>query len=722
MSTGGLGDSASKARNRPIFERWFGSGFIEDDSKLYFADTEMAAINSVMEAIEQTESSYIYDPLPTNDVPLAICLAYLRSQDTRFPTDGVVGAGKSLMALPALSQGYVTRFDELREDGIGRNPRLLDRQCIQRLSQVHDDDFYTAKHGFEFDQSWPNDRIGAIFIDLRKAEWREPSRRLETIIDLLDEDTPPIIFYTDTNRGVFDPIQDQSNNFAITSELLTTASPGSTAKATTMAAGYERLLATSDLSVSCISFGYPDNGKAINKLREMKNKLQERGLAPMEVGWVYNLLTKLPVKPEHWADAVTGDFYQSTVKDLVQGLRGIAQRANGQTAELLINYVQGINHLQGILNKEHPVQQALFEAIEKAELEGINRTIVVKDDHEHQALLHAINMENETMPENYASIQTLDDIEPATSGETVYARPFEYNSHPYQFPLCSDITTYQFVTWGPTVLGQIKSGLDNTNATFETQVIGETKSQGSSSGEGNTDTRRKYQRNQQNGRSRGSSKSQVTGSKVRVELSNGDVRTVGLHSKFPVYNDSGEIARVRVEDLDVGDDILLLSTATDDIYEMYLDSAKEQDKIRKCGRTVQQWRDVLQSNITDGDTSYSDALRMIRAAGSDVTSKITVRLWTNGRTIGPSDDKDVSRVLEVFQPELKPRAPAIVQSMKQIRRIHQKIGQRARRAVEAEMCVGSEHKSTSDDLDSIDGVEEDITQVSIEAMEKLSNE
>jgi len=36
--------------------------------------------------------------------------------------------------------------------------------------------------------------------------------------------------------------------------------------------------------------------------------------------------------------------------------------------------------------------------------------------------------------------------------------------------------------------------------------------------------------------------------------------------------------------------------------------------------------------------------------------------------------------------------------------------------------VGSEHKSTSDDLDSIDGVEEDITQVSIEAMEKLSNE
>ena len=200
------------------------------------------------------------------------------------------------------------------------------------------------------------------------------------------------------------------------------------------------------------------------------------------------------------------------------------------------------------------------------------------------------------------------------------------------------------------------------------------------------------------------------------------MRTVGLHSKFPVYNDSGEIARVRVEDLDVGDDILLLSTATDDIYEMYLDSAKEQDKIRKCGRTVQQWRDVLQSNITDGDTSYSDALRMIRAAGSDVTSEITVRLWTNGRTIGPSDDKDVSRVLEVFQPELKPRAPAIVQSMKQIRRIHQKIGQRARRAVEAEMCVGSEHKSTSDDLDSIDGVEEDITQVSIEAMEKLSNE
>lgn len=722
MSTNRLADSADKARSRPIFERWFGGGFVENKNELYFADTEMAAIHSVIDSIESGDSIYVYDPLPTNDVALAICLGYLRSQDPRFPTDGVVGAGKPLLALPALSQGYVTRFDKLREDGIGQNPRLFDRQSISRLTQIQDDDFYTAKHGFEFDQPWSESAAGTIFVDLRKAEWREPSRRLQTIMSLLEQNTPPIIFYTDTNRGVFEPLQEESAEFAITSELLTTANPGSTAKATTMAAGYERLLTTSDLSVNTVSFGYPDGGKAINQLGEMKNKLQEQGLAMMQVGWVYNLLTKLPVKPEYWEDVVSGHYYQSSVKDLIRGLRGIAQRADGRAAELLINYVQGINHLQGILNKEHPVQQALIEDIEEAEAEGINRTIVMKDNHERQALLHGINMEDETMPENFASVRTLDNVDPATNGQVVYARPFEYDSHPYLFPLRNSITSYQFVTWNSVVESQLESGLDDTGADFETQIIGDTHPKKSNSRQTGQADHQQYQENRQNSASHQGNRYQPTGDQVKVELSNGDMRTVREHSKFPVYNESGEIARITVENLDVGDEILLISSATDDIYEMYLDSAKEQDKIRKCEKTVQQWRDVLQSNIRSGDMTHSEVLDKIRKAGSEVTSEMTIKLWTNGRTIGPNDEEDVSRVLKALHPELAPRAPAIVQSMKEIRRIHQKIGQRARRAVETQMGVSSGSISTSDQFSGIDDIEENINNVTIKEMEKLSNE
>ncbi|WP_136591471.1 DrmE family protein [Salinigranum halophilum] len=722
MSAGGLSDSAARSRNRPIFQRWFGEGFVQGDDRLHFADTEMAAVSSVMDAIEQGRSSFIYDPLPSNDILIAICLAYLRSQDSRFPTDGIIGAGKPLLVLPSLSEGYITRFDKLREDGIGRNPLLFDRQSIQRLSDIGNEKFYSAKHGFEFDVSWSTSSLGAIFIDLRKAEWREPSRRLQTIINLVEENTPPLVFYTDADREVYNPLRQKCVEFSVSSELLSTADPQSSAEATTMAAGYEQLLSSAELSVTSASFGYPDGGRAINQLDQMKNQLQELGLAPMEVGWVYNLLTKVPVKPEYWADAVAGNFYQSAVKDLVRNLRGIAQRTEGQAAELLINYVQGINHLQGVLNKTHPVQEALLEAIEEAEAEGLDRTIVVKDEYEQQALLHAINMENGVMPEQTASIRTLGSVSPAASGEAVYARPFEYKSHPYQFPLRPDITTYQFETWGSTVIGQLKSGLDGTDATFETETHGKSQEEKCSSKRSSETRRQQYESQRQAGVDYDSNASQLSGRQMRLELSNGDIRTVGEHSKFPVYKDSGDIARVRVSDLSPGDDILLLSTATDDIYEMYLDSAKDREKIRKCEATVQQWRDVFESNVGDDNVSIAEALDQIQQKGSGVTTEQTVRHWMSGHTIGPDDDDDVARVLEVFQPELKPRAPAILQSMKEIRRTHRQIGQQARRAVEDQVGAGRNRQGTSDNPDVLNNVEDDVQQVTIQSIETISDE
>jgi hypothetical protein len=318
MSIGNLSKSATDCRRRAILDRWFEGNILEDDEPVLFGDTEMAVIDELFRQLNQGNSVFIHDPLPCDDITVAICLAYLRSQDPRFPTNGIVGRGDSLLALPALNRGYVTRFDNLTEDGLSQQTALVDRTPIQHLHEIRNERFYTAKHGYHFDQSWPIQSLGAIFIDLRKKEWGHPDRRFGEVLSLLDEATPPLIFYTDSFSPSFDPIRKRTVEMNITSRLLTTSDPERASAGTTVTAGYERLLTSSPITVKTVQFGYPEGGEVVYELLDMKKKLYQEGMVPMDVGWLFNLLTKTPVKPEYWDDIVAGNSFHPSIRELIE--------------------------------------------------------------------------------------------------------------------------------------------------------------------------------------------------------------------------------------------------------------------------------------------------------------------------------------------------------------------------------------------------------------------
>lgn len=126
----------------------------------------MAVVEEALRSLSQNQSLLIHNPLPGNRIPVAICLAYTRSQDPRFPTHGIVGKGDSMFALPALNKGYLSTIDDAQLDGIGRSPCLIDRQSIGALSEWSGDaELYTTNHGFKFHKDRLAPNTGAVFVD-----------------------------------------------------------------------------------------------------------------------------------------------------------------------------------------------------------------------------------------------------------------------------------------------------------------------------------------------------------------------------------------------------------------------------------------------------------------------------------------------------------------------------------------------------------------------------
>jgi hypothetical protein len=292
-------------------------------------------------------------------------------------------------------------IDDFQEDGIGKCPQLVDREPIDRLSQTQiDADMHTAKNNFEFDWEHPGNDVGAVLVDLRKPEWGNVSRRFDAIMGLYEASSCPFIFYTDEMTTAAETVAEQMHTLHITNELLTTAEPTALPENPSITTRFEHLINTSDVTVEHITIGYPEMYRIVSDLSAMRNDIQAsqrvQGVIKMEVGWLFNLLTRLPVKPEYWDAVVAENFYQQGVRELLENLRGKAQRLDGREADVLINYCEAANALHGTLNRYHPLQQKLFELITAENEASIEtqRIVVVRNDFERKAILRAFTLED----------------------------------------------------------------------------------------------------------------------------------------------------------------------------------------------------------------------------------------------------------------------------------------------------------------------------------------
>lgn len=755
-----LANHADSCLNRDYLMRWFPDNVQKNGGTVGFSEPELAIIEEALRRISNQESLLIHNPLPCNRIPVALCLAYVRTQDPRFPSQGFVGKDDALLAFPALNKGYLSTIDSIRLDGIGKNPKLIDRQPVGSLSELHGSNkFFTAKHNFEFDLSRLRGDIGAVFVDLRKPEWGAYGRRFGEILSLAEESKRPVIFYTDELTDEAAALQEQMDTVEVTSELLMTAkgmsvpNPGETAQ-------FGHLINESEFSVEHISVGFPEMKRVVKDMAQMKNDLQERGIAPIEAGWLFNLLTKLPVRPEHWDDVTSSNYYQQGVRELLKNLRNKASRLDAGDANLLINYCHAADHLHGLLNRKHPVQDELFELISEAEKKDLDRALLVRGEFERKAVLRAITIEDGPSPSSVA-IRDVTGVSPGEFDEVVICRPLDYDSYVYEFPLSHNLKFVQFESWTEIVQGRIDRGLDVLNADIEVQQVGRFESDRESSNTpsngapaaSQTDsqsptpdaaTREMKEPTFDSNEPTGDYVSDIDGASeeevietledefenssrptesggngnsggvadLQFKLANGEVHTTSHHSRVTILRENGDIGRIQADDLNVGDNVVLVDSAANDIYDLFIESAHEKEKIRKCESIVERWRDTLKQGLED--MTYRELRDELQARGSSVQETVTIEWWADGSTIGPNDDEDVRRVFDVFDPEMKPTWEATVQAMKDIRTEHQQIGKQARRAIESQMgssMAGELSESIDEGLDGSEVEKTTVTEI-----------
>lgn len=747
MSIDSISGFAAACRERPYLSRWFPENIMADEEVYSFGQTELAIIEETLRKLERGQSLLVHDPLPSNRIALGICLAYIRTQDTRFPKDGIVGAGRSLLAFPALHHGYVTAIDEFKLDGIGRQPSLVDRTPIDRLSQVEEPaDIHTAKNNFEFDWERPGNNVGAIFVDLRKPEWGNVSRRFDQIMALYEASNCPFIFYTDEMTTAAETIAENIETLEVTNELLTTAEPSALPENPSLTTQFEHLINTEDITVELITVGYPDLYEIVSDLSAMRNDLQAspgvQGVIKMEVGWLFNLLTRLPIKPEYWDSVVADNYYQQGVRELLENLRGKAQRIDGREADLLVNYVEAANALHGRLNTHHPLQETLFELISAAEKNtDEQRIVIVKNDFERKAILRALTLEDATLADS-VTLQTVDEVRLSADAEVIVVRPLDEDSYLYDFPAAKRVAFLQYEPWAPIVEERLESGIGAIGATIAIKEVGQTggrevpePQQAQSSqqldqaydrpenadAQDPTETLRKDFEAGEDASVSGSSGSGSTSVEpdLEVSLSNGDVRQLSEQSRVSVLKDNGDIGRKLAKDLTPGETILLLDSATEDIYDLFVESAHQKDQLRKAESVIERWRTILDDGISE-EMTEQEFLYELQERGSDITDQSTISTWRTGQAIGPQDPEDVRRVFEIFEPDMEPTYMMTAEAMKKIRTEHRNIGRKARKAIEAQMG-GSIAGDLSTDLPAdIDKSSQNVRKATIEAVTPLN--
>lgn len=742
-----ISEHAAACREREYLSRWFPANIMADEEVYSFGNTELAIIEETLRKLEDGQSVLVHDPLPSNRIALGLCLAYVRTQDPRFPEDGIVGGGHSLLAFPALHHGYVSVIDKFKLDGIGRQPSLVDREPIDRLSDIEKPaDIHTAKNNFEFDRERPTNGVGAIFVDLRKPEWGKPSRRFDEIMALYEATDSPFIFYTDEMTPAGEAVAAESELIEVSNELLATAESSTLPENPSLTTQFEYLINTEEITVEHVTIGYPDLYEIVSDLSAMRNDLQASSnvqrVIKMEVGWLFNLLTRLPVKPEYWDGIVADNYYQQGVRELLENLRGKAQRLDGREADLLVNYYEAANALHGRLNSQHPLQDALFDLI-SAERKTADepRSVVVKNDFERKAILQALTLEDATLADD-VTIHKETEISPSANAEVIVARPLDANSYLYDFPTASRIAFIQYEPWAPIVEDRLASGIEKIGATVQKrhlgQVGGRKAPEPSQHAQANHELEEAYDRPAEADRqdptetlredfeagestsASGSSGTSTTSQNpdLEVSLSNGDVRKLSKHTRVSVLKDNGDIGRKEAKDLQSDETLLLLDSATEDIYDLFVESAHEKEQLRKAESVVERWRTILDDGLSSG-MNEADVLRELQERGSDISDQSTISNWRTGQAIGPRDPADVRRILDIFEPEMRPTYKMTVDAMKQIRTEHRNIGRKARKAIESQMGRSIASDLSTDLPTDIDQSSQNVRKATVESITPL---
>lgn len=692
---------ADECRQRN-FIAGFHAGTIQNDGiPFHFGTTESAIVEAALRGVEQGESVLIHNPFPTTALPVAIIASYAYSEKPGIPgTDGL-----PMLAFPASSRGYLGEIDKFHfqttacaEDN--KTP-LIPRYPIDALSEQDNDwGVYTAKDGFVFDGEAHDAPLGAIFVDLQKPEWSERVfDRIESFCESLPD--VPTIFYTDEMGPAAELTRDRldTGTLRVTNEMLAESQHTEAVEGESDLTTQERILSNGEVDMLQFPVTDEEFGSLIPEFIELKNKCQNRDLAYVEVSRVFNRLTKQPFKPRYWTRTVGSNAFFDDVPGYIERIERRAENVTSGS-NLLFNYARKANEVQGYLNDKHALQNTVLDAIQRAGDDDAASRFVVSNTAEKKALSLAVTDTGYGIPENVELVER-SNVTPMPDTRHVFLYPPYRDDYVFEFPPSKQIAFIHNALWSNYVRSAASEATEGVNVSHKTTSIG------SSGAVGNVEDhvfdidtlesdiegyirRSDFGGSDDSTSSGRSSSSSGSDDDYVFHLGNGDQRTFSARGVVTVYKpEQAKITRKKAKNVSEEEEILILDSVAEDLYDVLLESAHKRDAVHEDEDLVENWRELLNAGMEREGMSPSDVVNALQEHGSDIESTDSVKAWANGRYIGPLDEGDCRRILHIFRPQLEgvlleQMHEAVWQAMKHLRLLHRRIGRNVRRAVEAE--------------------------------------
>lgn len=677
--------------------------------------TECAIVEAALRAIDQQKSLVIHNPFPAPSLPVAICSSYVYSRHPRIPDSD---DPRPLLAFP--SKGYVTAFDDFHfkyevSHSSGKS-NVIPREVVNTLSDVDDDwGLYTAntQGDFQFDLNVDYVTPGAAFIDFQKDEWSDYSfDRIEAFCE--ENPEMPVIFYADEmcpavemtcERLGVEPLE-------VTNDLLTTAAhdptptPGESELTT-----QERILTNGGVDMTFVSAVDADLASLLPDLIELKNELQRRDLAYIDVARSFNRLTKQPFKPEYWTRRAKTDGYWDDVPTYLDRIRQRADNVSGAKGEYLLNYARTANKVQGHLNDRHVLQNVVADAIQRASDDPDTEYVfVLKNEAEVDTLELAVLDMGYTIPENVTVVES-NSVSPNPDRPHFILYPPYRDSYLYDFPPSKKVAFLYNDVWDEYVRNSAKTATTTITANYASSQVGDSQ-QGDVTdyvfdiSEIESDIKGHITRTGFSGLNAGLNSDEDDDDQsddetqddadaeremLAFEFDNGETTRMGARAHVAIYKTgTATVNRTTAKNVERGDSLLLVDDAADDIYDVLIKNAHQRDAVRDDESLIEDWRSTLNRGMDERDMDADDVLDAIQEMGSDITDDDTITDWRTGDTIAPDDEEDVRRIIKLFHPELEGSALSQVhqqvwRAVKHIRGLHRRIGRNVQRVVEAEL-------------------------------------
>lgn len=681
-----LSELVGRCRDRNFLSSFFEGRIEYEERNIDFGQTDLATMEKCLSTAEEKESITVFNPFSDPLLPVLISYSYMFSSEPNLSSN--INEGLPMILFPY--QGYIQEYDSFHYsdgtelDTVMSKENVDSEEDIKREHVIYratETEILTSKYK----------KIGLVFIDLRKNAWKEKMDRIEEFISNNYIDS--LVFYTDEKDYGYDVAKDLSSEvFEVSGDLMTQSEVDSEGENPTKMRRQESVF-SEDPEFNIVEVDEEEIVARFNILYEMLLKFSENDIEEYSARKLFDLLSNLVTSPDKYDKTASGNYYFQTVSSLTRSLESKADNLPSPRSDLVRNYLTEAEDLIEKLNETNPKSNVILKLNKEAK-KSEKETLLVAKNKIHKEALQEMLAEEKTSLES--PIRTKNEVKP--SKDTVYIYLFApwKEENVYEFPPANTLIFSLYPFEKNLIKGALEENCPSNYQLNSRKIIGDSEDYDLDIENIREESARSVLSGNSSPKNDYSSKKKDTGKSVNILLQGDEEVSYNEREIVTVLDkDKNTVKRKRSKDLNVGDELVVLSDAREGLYSLLVKKEHKREKIENKEALIQKWRSILQKGLETKDWDYNRLLNELQEKGSEISSSLTVRNWAKGDVMGPQKKEDVRRVLEIFRPEYESLAPKIYQSMKYIRIEHRKLARQVRSLIESKVDPMS---SVSSDL------------------------